>query len=58
MLEWLLDNKEWLFSGIAIAIPIALVGWWLSTRSNQNQVSGNNSNNIQAGGNITIKHEK
>ncbi len=27
-MEWILENKEWLFSGVAIAIPLAIIGWF------------------------------
>lgn len=52
-MEWILKNKEWLFSGIAIAIPLAIIGWLISSRGNkQIQKSGKNSTNIQIGGNF------
>jgi hypothetical protein len=31
-MDWIHTNKEWLFSGIAIAVPLALIGWFLSGR--------------------------
>lgn len=50
-MEWILANKEWLFSGVAIAIPLAIVGWLIPSKGNkQVQKSGNNSTNIQIGG--------
>lgn len=55
-MNWIIANKEWLFSGIAIVVPIAILGWILCTRNiKQVQKSGKNSKNIQAGGNITFK---
>ncbi|MCI5178109.1 MAG: hypothetical protein D3911_02060 [Candidatus Electrothrix sp. AW3_4] len=27
MLAWIKRNKEWLFSGIAVAVPLAIIGW-------------------------------
>lgn len=52
---WINNNKEWLFSGIAIALPLAVIGWFLSSkRSKQIQRSGNNSTNIQVTGDIRI----
>jgi hypothetical protein len=27
MLEWIIENTDWLFSGIAIAVPLAIIGW-------------------------------
>jgi len=32
MVKWIIDNSEWLFSGVAIAVPVAIIGWWLGTR--------------------------
>lgn len=55
MIEWIIENKTWLFSGIAIAIPLALIGWFISSRnSKQVQKGGKNSTNIQVGGNFNI----
>lgn len=54
-MEWILANKEWLFSGIAIAIPLAIIGWFISSKSNkQVQRGGKNSTNIQVGGSLKI----
>ena len=58
-MDWIIENKNWLFSGIAIAVPLAIVGWILSTRGNkQVQKGGKNSTNIQVGGNFKIGGEK
>lgn len=58
-MEWILENKEWLFSGVAIAIPLAIIGWLTSSRRNkQTQKSGDNSTNIQIGGNFKIGGNK
>ncbi|BBB66589.1 hypothetical protein UNDYM_2336 [Undibacterium sp. YM2] len=58
-MEWIIQNKEWLFSGIAIAIPLAIIGWFFSSRGNsQVQKSGDNSTNIQIGGNVKIGGKK
>lgn len=58
-MEWLSNNKEWLFSGIAVAIPLAIIGWALSTRINkQNQKGGDNSINIQIGKSLNIDRNK
>ncbi len=56
---WILENKEWLFSGVAIAIPLAIIGWFFSCRINkQTQKGGDNSTNIQIGGNFKIGGDK
>lgn len=57
-MDWLIENKEWLFSGIAIAIPLAIAGWVLSSKSQkQIQKGGKGSTNIQVGGSINIKEK-
>ena len=58
-MEWIVQNKEWLFSGIAISIPIAILGWIFFSRGNrQVQKGGDNSTNIQVGGNFKIGGNK
>ena len=58
-MEWIIENKDWLFSGLAIAVPLAIVGWIFSTRGNkQVQKGGKNSTNIQVGGNFKIGSDK
>lgn len=55
IMDWIIANKEWLFSGIAISIPLAIIGWLLSNRSQkQVQKGGKNSTNIQVGGSMNI----
>ncbi|PHV16324.1 hypothetical protein CSQ90_14880 [Janthinobacterium sp. BJB303] len=54
-MEWIIENKEWLFSGIAIAVPLAIIAWFYPSQGNrQIQKSGRNSKNIQVGGNLKI----
>ena len=53
MINWFIENKEWVFSGIGVAI----ISWFfIKKHMNQKQVqkSGNNSINIQAGNNLNI----
>lgn len=53
MFEYILQNKEWLFSGLGITIAS-----WLFLRNKASQLtqkSGNNSTNIQVGGNLNLK---
>ncbi|MFG0400367.1 hypothetical protein [Pseudomonas sp. zjy_11] len=58
-MEWISTNKEWLFSGVAIAMPLALIGWLVSSRgSKQAQKGGKNSTNIQIGGDFKIGGSK
>ncbi len=55
-MEWIIENRTWLFSGIAIAVPLALIGWFISKRGNkQIQKGGKNSTNIQVGGNLNVR---
>ena len=58
-MEWIIQNKEWLFSGIAIAIPLAIIDKLFSSRGNkQVQKGGDNSTNIQVDGNLKIVGNK
>lgn len=58
-MEWITDNKDWLFSGVAIALPLAIIGWFISSRKNkQVQKGGDNSTNIQVGGNLKMSRSK
>jgi len=53
--DWIIANKEWLFSGIAIAVPLAIIGWLAaSKKTKQIQKGGKKSTNIQVGGNVNI----
>lgn len=54
-MNWIIENQQWLFSGVAIAVPLAILGWVFSGKKNrQSQKGGKNSTNIQVGGNINI----
>jgi hypothetical protein len=58
-MDWISENKDWLFSGIAVAVPLAIIGWIIACRgSKQVQKGGKNSINIQVGGNLKIKEKK
>jgi hypothetical protein len=56
-LTWLIDNMEWIFSGIGVAA----IGWLFllfkrrQNGLNQRQRSGRNSTNLQAGKDINLK---
>ena len=61
MIEWIIENKTWLFSGLAVAIPLAIIGWIISRQRNktvQKQKSGSRSVNIQAGRDVSIGERK
>ena len=53
-MEWILDNKEWIFSGIGVFILSLIIGVVARRKSIQKQNSGDNSTNLQSGGNIKI----
>ena len=36
-MDWLIKNSEWLFSGIFVAVPIAVIGWFYSRRKDRSQ---------------------
>jgi hypothetical protein len=55
-MDWIVANKEWLFSGLLVAVPIALLGWLIGSRRkrSQTQKAGDHSVNIQVGGNVDV----
>lgn len=58
-MDWVIENKDWLFSGVAIAIPLAIIGWLIARRGNkQTQKGGKNSTNIQVGGSLNLGGKK
>jgi len=57
MWNWLITNKEWVFSGIGVAVLTVLFSLFKSKRDkriNQKQIAGDNSINIQIGENVKI----
>ena len=56
-MQWIIDNKEWLFSGIGVLVISTIVGILLSKKGtlNQTQKSGKNSTSYQSARDITIK---
>lgn len=56
-MEWIIENKEWIFSGIGIFILGIIINFFIKKNSrsfSQRQKSGDNSTNIQIGGNVEI----
>ena len=52
-IDWIIANKGWLFSGLFVAVPIALLNWLIGTwqnRRSQTQKSGDCSVNTQVEG--------
>ena len=56
MIQLIIDNKEWIFSGIGVAIIIGLIKFLLSRKSGQQQSikAGNSSTNIQTGNGASV----
>jgi hypothetical protein len=52
MVQWIIDNSEWLFSGIAVAVPLAIIGWLWGTRGKGDTNIGSHN---RAGKNQRIK---
>ena len=55
--EWLVINKYWFLSGLGVAVPIAVAGWWINKRRfgfNNVQHGGDGTTNVIAGGNVSI----
>ncbi len=56
MIDWLVKNKEWFFSGAGVLL-LTWLGTWIFGRKKelgQSQSSGSNSVNLQAGKDINI----
>ncbi|MBP3142213.1 hypothetical protein ACTFQF_14045 [Aliivibrio fischeri] len=54
-MDWIINNKEWLFSGIAVAVPLAIIGFFFNKKTKtQVQKGGIGSKNIQVGRNLNI----
>lgn len=55
-MDWITENKEMLFSGVLITVPLTIIGWIFFTKSSssQKQKGGKNSTNIQVGGNFEV----
>lgn len=58
---WVIENKEWLFSGIGVTVSVgvlALIFKKTKASSTQTIRSGGNSTNILAGRDVSIGAEK
>jgi len=55
-MQWIIDNKEWLFSGAGIFLITAIIALINKNKSSlkQSQKSGNNSTSYQSGGDMHI----
>jgi len=54
MFDWIIENKEWLFSGVAVAVPLAIIGWLYSKRGKR---ESNIDSNNRAGRDQTITND-
>lgn len=59
-MNWIIDNKEWVFSGIGVFV-LAIIWNWLCRRKrassiNQTQTSGTRSNNYQSAGDLSVSN--
>ena len=57
-MEWIIETKEWLFSGIGVTILVAIAGLFIRNKRDGKNVqtikSGDNSTNIQSGEKVNI----
>lgn len=55
-MQWMIDNKEWLFSGVGIFIITVGISIFTNKKREikQTQKSGSNSKNYQSVGDINI----
>lgn len=53
-MEWIIANKEWVFSGIGVFAISLIIGITLRHKHVQKQRSGANSRNLQSGRDINI----
>ena len=59
IIKWIVNNKEWLFSGMGFAILVGIVKFlFFRDKPTQVQKSGNDSISIQAGGDVHIGNTK
>ena len=60
MLDWVIENKEWVFGGVGVAIISAAIKLIFGRKPNgisQSQTSGSNSTNVQAGKDVNLYKE-
>lgn len=55
-MQWIIDNKEWVFGGAGVFVLSLLVTPFIKKgkSTNQTQKSGKNSTNYQSAGDINI----
>jgi hypothetical protein len=59
MMNWINENKEWIFRGVGVVIITFILNYFFKDKStSQKQKSGKKSNNYQSGKDITINNKK
>jgi hypothetical protein len=55
-MQWIIDNKEWVFSGVGVFAISLIVAFFFKNKNfpKQTQKTGRNSTNYQAAGDINI----
>lgn len=54
-MEWILENMEWIFSGVGIAVLGYLYKKFFYRKESSQQIdAGDNSTNIQGGKNVNV----
>lgn len=60
-MDWIIENKDWLFSGVAIVAIGTIIRWFKGNNSTptskQVQKGGDSSTNIQVGGSLNIRNK-
>lgn len=58
MIDWIIENKEWIFSGIGVLVITLILNFIFRNRNaKQIQKGGKNSKNYQSSGNMTINEK-
>ena len=60
MLDWIVANKEWLFEGVGVAVPLAVIGWLCSKRKGEDGKASTPSvqQQITIGGGDSVGRDK
>ncbi|MCI5114995.1 MAG: hypothetical protein D3921_14370 [Candidatus Electrothrix sp. AW1] len=53
MLAWIIENKEWLFSGVLVAVIGAVIGW-LRSKQSKGEINIGSRNNAKGDQHINI----
>jgi len=61
LISWIIDNKEWLFSGVGVVIVVWMVRFFYKktySSSTQTIRSGDSSTNVLAGRDVSLVTKK